>query len=586
VCRQVHRRGDRRTASNISDRDTGTAVGMVWSGLPSANAMPRWWWRGASKPASASTIALPTSRRWASGKPRGAVQRAECVARRAVPSGSGRAWILLGCLVPTVGRPVLSAQCIVSAKYISNAHRVRSWTWRHCAPSSPFPSARSPAGRRGAVPLAARREPPVAMLERELACRCSSGVPGGTALSEAGRALLPYAEAAWPRWRTRGRRRGGAVGGPGGVTVALVGTLASTSLTSVLRRFARRHPRVELVLRTATSREVATSSGGRSKLRPADAPDPSPTCTARPCSWSGWSSWPRRTRLAPARELALASSARNGGSRSPRRRTVRGRADHIRGCWSGPVSTSPDPPHRQPDARSRLVEAGFGMCSCRRARARGLDAGLAGHPGRSRPGRGGTGPRGGSGGVATWGRRAARCSTNCAPRPAGWRFPAEHPPSPEPRASAAGPRGRGPVSSVPGARRLPSASPGSSRSSARSGRRCSSPSARSPHHGALAALHPADRRFRHIARGDLAGPIMTPPPRRLPDHSVSTGPGQSTVQTPRCRAVPRAPPRRRSAERLRRRVVAMLGNGWNARSTPRSAPSRARRPPCRPGRRA
>jgi DNA-binding transcriptional LysR family regulator len=34
-------------------------------------------------------------------------------------------------------------------------------------------------------------------------------------------------------------------------------TLAGTSLTSVLREFARRHPGVDLTLRTATSREVS-----------------------------------------------------------------------------------------------------------------------------------------------------------------------------------------------------------------------------------------------------------------------------------------------------------------------------------------
>jgi DNA-binding transcriptional LysR family regulator len=44
-------------------------------------------------------------------------------------------------------------------------------------------------------------------------------------------------------------------GGP--ISIATVGTLASTSLTAVLRRFAKTFPTVELSLRTATSVEVS-----------------------------------------------------------------------------------------------------------------------------------------------------------------------------------------------------------------------------------------------------------------------------------------------------------------------------------------
>jgi len=77
-------------------------------------------------------------------------------------------------------------------------------------------------------------------------------------LTEAGRAFLPHAEALLASMRDgveavqaldRADR--------GTVTLALVGTLASTRLTAHLQRFRRTHPHVRLALRTALSREVS-----------------------------------------------------------------------------------------------------------------------------------------------------------------------------------------------------------------------------------------------------------------------------------------------------------------------------------------
>src|SRR5262249_38702281 len=82
------------------------------------------------------------------------------------------------------------------------------------------------------------------------------GQPAG--LTEAGRAFLPHAEALLASMRDgveavqaldRADR--------GTVTLALVGTLASTRLTAHLQRFRRTHPHVRLALRTALSREVS-----------------------------------------------------------------------------------------------------------------------------------------------------------------------------------------------------------------------------------------------------------------------------------------------------------------------------------------
>jgi DNA-binding transcriptional LysR family regulator len=104
-------------------------------------------------------------------------------------------------------------------------------------------------------PAVSRR---LALLERSLGAPLFERVPGGVVLSEAGRALLPFAERTLATLRDAEaavRAVGSEAAGP--VTVALVGTLAGTSLTAALRRFACAHPGVELTLRTATSREVS-----------------------------------------------------------------------------------------------------------------------------------------------------------------------------------------------------------------------------------------------------------------------------------------------------------------------------------------
>jgi len=120
--------------------------------------------------------------------------------------------------------------------------------------------------RRGTITAAAgelfRSQPAVsrrlALLEAGLGAPLFERVAGGLVLSEAGHALLPFAEkmvATLTDAEAAVRAVRSEDTGP--VRIALVGTLASTDLTSVLRRFARRHPGVELILRTATSREVS-----------------------------------------------------------------------------------------------------------------------------------------------------------------------------------------------------------------------------------------------------------------------------------------------------------------------------------------
>ena len=84
-------------------------------------------------------------------------------------------------------------------------------------------------------------------------------------LTDAGRAFLPHAEALLASMRD-GVEAVGALSGTtrGTVALAVVGTLASTTLTERLRGFRAAHPEVDLRLRTALSAEVsalATSVG-------------------------------------------------------------------------------------------------------------------------------------------------------------------------------------------------------------------------------------------------------------------------------------------------------------------------------------
>jgi DNA-binding transcriptional LysR family regulator len=98
----------------------------------------------------------------------------------------------------------------------------------------------------------------VHLLERELGAPLFERIRSGAVLTDAGHAFLPHAEAVLASVRDgiesvialRGT-------GKGTVTLAVVGTLASTTLTERLRRFIEDHPAIDLRLRTALSAEVS-----------------------------------------------------------------------------------------------------------------------------------------------------------------------------------------------------------------------------------------------------------------------------------------------------------------------------------------
>lgn len=98
----------------------------------------------------------------------------------------------------------------------------------------------------------------IGLLEHQLGAPLFERLGRSTRLSAAGQAFLPHAEAVLAAVRDGTEAVATVRGKPeGSVTLALVGTLASTSLTRVLGAFRRRHPKVDLRIRTALSHEVS-----------------------------------------------------------------------------------------------------------------------------------------------------------------------------------------------------------------------------------------------------------------------------------------------------------------------------------------
>lgn len=121
------------------------------------------------------------------------------------------------------------------------------------------------------------------LLEHELGAPLFERLQAGALLTGAGSAFLPHAEALLAAMRD-GAEAVRALSGPdrGSVTLAVVGTLASTPLTARLRRFRLAHPAIDLRLRTALSPEVSELvSRGDATLGLRYGLDPSPHLEVR-----------------------------------------------------------------------------------------------------------------------------------------------------------------------------------------------------------------------------------------------------------------------------------------------------------------
>lgn len=104
-------------------------------------------------------------------------------------------------------------------------------------------------------PAVSRR---IDLLERELGTALVQRLPSGARLTDAGEALLPFARRILADVRDATLAvREHAAGRQGSITLAVVGTLASTTLLHRLRAFRTAHPDVRLLLRTANSHGVS-----------------------------------------------------------------------------------------------------------------------------------------------------------------------------------------------------------------------------------------------------------------------------------------------------------------------------------------
>jgi DNA-binding transcriptional LysR family regulator len=98
----------------------------------------------------------------------------------------------------------------------------------------------------------------IKLLEDQLGVPLLERGRSGTLLTEAGRTFLPYAEAVLAALKD-GAQAVQALQGEdhGAVSLAIVGTLAGTTIVEQLRRFSARHRNARLELRTANSFEVS-----------------------------------------------------------------------------------------------------------------------------------------------------------------------------------------------------------------------------------------------------------------------------------------------------------------------------------------
>jgi DNA-binding transcriptional LysR family regulator len=98
----------------------------------------------------------------------------------------------------------------------------------------------------------------IKLLEDQIGVPLLERGSGGSLLTEAGRTFLPYAEAVLAALKD-GTQAVRALQGEdhGVVSLAIVGTLAGTTIVEQLRRFSARHRNARLDLRTANSFEVS-----------------------------------------------------------------------------------------------------------------------------------------------------------------------------------------------------------------------------------------------------------------------------------------------------------------------------------------
>jgi DNA-binding transcriptional LysR family regulator len=213
-------------------------------------------------------------------------------------------------------------------------------------------------------PAVSRR---LVLLERELGAPLFERIRSGVILTEAGRTFLPHAEGLLACMRDGlDSVRALHQVDRGTITLALVGTLASTTLTGCLQRFRDAHPRVELRLRTALSQEVSVLvRRGDATLGLRYGADPHPEMLALPIYdepmmvvCSPRHRLARRRRVSPAAlgaERWVAFPPRSDAFYDPYPWSLQNRL----AAWA--LSPAEIIPIDSLTAQKRMVEAGFGL---------------------------------------------------------------------------------------------------------------------------------------------------------------------------------------------------------------------------------
>src|SRR5262245_18509196 len=207
----------------------------------------------------------------------------------------------------------------------------------------------------------------VHLLEQELEAPLFERVRSGVILTDAGRAFLPHAEALLASMRD-GIDAVGALRGAthGTVTLAIVGTLASTGLTGRLHRFRAAHPGVDLRLRTALSAEVSELvRRGDAQLGLRYGIDPHPDLIAATVHdepmvavCAPGHRFARGRRVEPralADEKWITFPSRSGGGREPYSSAI------AQAFAAAGLSAAELIPIDSLTAQKRMVEAGFGL---------------------------------------------------------------------------------------------------------------------------------------------------------------------------------------------------------------------------------
>ncbi|WP_170222915.1 LysR family transcriptional regulator [Nonomuraea turkmeniaca] len=205
-------------------------------------------------------------------------------------------------------------------------------------------------------------------LERSLGAALFERAGRQVSLTEAGTALLPYAEAALATIRDGERAvrdLSRDAGGARTLGLAIVGTLADSHIVDALRAFEADFPEVSVELRTATSREVSTLvRGGEASLGLRYFPDADPQLESIPLGTE------KLLVVVPASHPVTASSVPDLRALPDERwlgfSPERGQPDSFGHLLERRLTASGlmDPPITRVDsltAQKRLVEAGFGV---------------------------------------------------------------------------------------------------------------------------------------------------------------------------------------------------------------------------------